>query len=70
MVLASELVGEPQRRAGDGADRDDVVLRDFLGAVETERVRLELKDENTQCVGYPQDGPDTRYLCVIMPMRI
>jgi DNA polymerase-3 subunit beta len=45
-------------------------LTHFLGAVETERVRLELKDENTQCVGYPVDGPDTRYLCVIMPMRI
>jgi DNA polymerase-3 subunit beta len=45
-------------------------LTHFLGAVETDRVRLELKDENTQCVGYPVDGPDTRYLCVIMPMRI
>jgi DNA polymerase III sliding clamp (beta) subunit (PCNA family) len=45
-------------------------LREFLSAVETEKVRLELKDENTQCVGYPMDGPDTRYLCVIMPMRI
>lgn len=45
-------------------------LSQFLAAVETERVRLELKDENTQCVGYPQDGPDARYLCVIMPMRI
>jgi len=45
-------------------------LSQFLAAVETDRVRLELKDENTQCVGYPQDGPDARYLCVIMPMRI
>jgi DNA polymerase-3 subunit beta len=45
-------------------------LREFLSAVETEKVRLELKDENTQCVGYPHEGPDTRYLCVIMPMRI
>ncbi len=45
-------------------------LRDFLSVVETEKVRLELKDENTQCVGYPVEGPDTRYLCVIMPMRI
>jgi DNA polymerase-3 subunit beta len=56
----------PEFRLGINPD----YLRDFLGAVETERVRLELKDENTQCVGYPQDGPDTRYLCVIMPMRI
>ena len=50
-------------------------LDDFLGAVDTERVRLELKDENTQTVGYPQADEDTggeggRYLCVIMPMRI
>ncbi len=45
-------------------------LSQFLSAVETEKVRLELMDENTQCVGYPQDGPDARYLCVIMPMRI
>ncbi len=43
---------------------------DFLSAVETDKVRLDLKDENTQAVGYPVDGPDERYLCVIMPMRI
>jgi DNA polymerase III subunit beta len=42
----------------------------FLSAVESEKVRLELKDENTQCVGFPVDGEDQRYLCVIMPMRI
>ncbi len=56
----------PEFRVGINPD----YLREFLSAVETEKVRLELKDENTQCVGYPQDGPDTRYLCVIMPMRI
>jgi len=28
-------------------------LRDFLGAVDTDQVRFELKDENTQAVGYP-----------------
>lgn len=56
----------PEFRLGINPD----YLSQFLSAVETERVRLELKDENTQCVGYPQDGPDARYLCVIMPMRI
>lgn len=56
----------PEFRVGINPD----YLRDFLSAVETEKIRLELKDENTQCVGYPMDGPDTRYLCVIMPMRI
>jgi DNA polymerase-3 subunit beta len=46
-------------------------LEDFLGAVEDDRVRLELKDENTQTVGYPaEDADGGRYLCVIMPMRI
>jgi DNA polymerase-3 subunit beta len=46
-------------------------LEDFLAAVDSDRVRLELKDENTQTVGYPEDGGEAgRYLCVIMPMRI
>ncbi len=45
-------------------------LAQFLAAVETEKVRLELKDENTQCVGFPVEGKDERYLCVIMPMRV
>jgi len=45
-------------------------LGQFLSAVETQNVRLELKDENTQCVCYPVDGGDARYLCVVMPMRI
>jgi DNA polymerase-3 subunit beta len=46
-------------------------LDQFLGAVEVDKVRLELKDENTQTVGYPEDdGAEGRYLCVIMPMRI
>ena len=89
----------PEFRLGINPD----YLSQFLAAVETERVRLELKDENTQCVGYPQAPPapppadasprdgsaaaagdgagdggadasgagaDSRYLCVIMPMRI
>jgi len=50
-------------------------MAQFLGAVETEKVRLELKDENSQCVGHPvrgdsEDAAGERYLCVIMPMRI
>ncbi len=45
-------------------------LSHFLGAVSTDQVKLELKDENTQCVGFPVEGSDRRYLCVIMPMRI
>lgn len=45
-------------------------MSQFLAAVHTDTVRLDLKDENTQCIGYPVDGDDQRYLCVIMPMRI
>lgn len=54
-------------------------LREFLSALETDRVRFELKDENTQAVGFPVPPEDEegneepsgdRYLCVIMPMRI
>jgi DNA polymerase-3 subunit beta len=42
----------------------------FLSALDTDNVRLDLKDENTQCIGYPVNGEDKRFLCVIMPMRI
>jgi len=45
-------------------------LAHFLGAVESEKVRLDLKDESTQAIGVPVEGTDQRYLCVIMPMRI
>lgn len=49
-------------------------LEDFLAVVDTDSVRLELKDENTQTVAYPhaekEDSEAGRYLCVIMPMRI
>jgi DNA polymerase III subunit beta len=45
-------------------------LTHFLGAVESRDVRLELKDSESQCVGYPGDGETLRYLCVIMPMHV
>ena len=45
-------------------------MSQFLSAVETEKVLFELKDENTQAIGFPVEGNDRRYLCVIMPMRI
>jgi DNA polymerase-3 subunit beta len=45
-------------------------LSHFLAAVDTEKVLFELKDENTQAIGFPVEGNDQRYLCVIMPMRI
>lgn len=45
-------------------------MAQFLSALQTDRVMLEMKDENTQCIGVPVEGKDRRYLCVIMPMRI
>lgn len=45
-------------------------LSDFLSVAGTERVRLEVKDENSQCVAYPVDGLEKRYVCVIMPIRL
>ena len=45
-------------------------LVQFLAAAETDKVRLELKDENSQCVVHPVEGPDQRYVCVIMPIRL
>jgi DNA polymerase-3 subunit beta len=63
--LACEYAGE-ELKLGMNPD----YLTDFLTAVESDRVRFQLKDENTQAVGYPLEGPDERYLCVIMPMRI
>jgi DNA polymerase III sliding clamp (beta) subunit (PCNA family) len=40
--------------------------------VETENVRLELKDENTQCLCNPEGEVEgaSRYLYVVMPMRL
>lgn len=45
-------------------------LSQFLGATDSEQVRLELKDENAQCLAFPVGGADKRYVCVIMPIRL
>lgn len=47
-------------------------LLDFFDEAETETVRMELKDENTQCVCRPEgETPGaSRYLYVVMPMRL
>jgi DNA polymerase-3 subunit beta len=45
-------------------------IQQWLSAVETERVELQFKDENSQCVAYPVEGDDQRYVCVIMPIRL
>lgn len=47
-------------------------LLDFLEEAEAASVRLELKDENTQCLCQPEGGIEgaSRYLYVVMPMRL
>jgi DNA polymerase-3 subunit beta len=47
-------------------------LLDFLEEAESESVRLELKDENTQTLCQPEGGIEgaSRYLYVVMPMRL
>jgi DNA polymerase-3 subunit beta len=47
-------------------------LLDFLDEAETEKVKLELKDENTQCLCQPEGGIEgaSRYVYVVMPMRL
>ncbi len=47
-------------------------LLDFFDECETEKVRLELKDENTQCLCQPEGGIEgaSRYMYVVMPMRL
>jgi DNA polymerase-3 subunit beta len=41
-----------------------------IQAFGTDLVRLELKDENSQCVVYPVDSPEKRLVCVVMPIRL
>ena len=47
-------------------------LLDFFDESESEKVRLELKDENTQCLCQPEGGIEgaSRYTYVVMPMRL
>jgi DNA polymerase-3 subunit beta len=64
--LACEYKSAEELRLGINPD----YLGQFLSAVETDKIFFEIKDENTQCIGFPVDGADKRYLCVIMPMRV
>ena len=48
-------------------------VTDFLSAVDTPSVSLELKDENSQCIGRPSSNDADlpyEYLYVVMPMRL
>jgi len=51
----------------------DAYVTDFLSAVDTPSVALDLKDENSQCIGRPSKNDDDlpyEYLYVVMPMRL
>jgi len=79
-------VASASQELGEGSDSLDVefdgeplsiglnaqYVLDFLDEAESEKVRLELKDENTQCLCQPEGGLPgaTRYLYVVMPMRL
>ena len=47
---------------------------DFLSATDTPSVSLDLKDENSQCIGRPASSASEDlpydYLYVVMPMRL
>jgi DNA polymerase III subunit beta len=47
-------------------------VADFLSAIDTEGVSLDLKDENSQCIAKPLGGETLAYdyLYIVMPMRI
>jgi DNA polymerase-3 subunit beta len=48
-------------------------VTDFLAAVDTPQVSLDLKDENSQCIGRPSTNAEELsydYLYVVMPMRL
>jgi DNA polymerase-3 subunit beta len=48
-------------------------VTDFLSAVDTPQVSLDLKDENSQCIGHPSEASDElpyEYTYVVMPMRL
>lgn len=48
-------------------------VTDFLSAVDTPSVALDLKDENSQCIGRPSTTNEDlpyEYLYVVMPMRL
>lgn len=47
-------------------------VTDFLSAVDTPQVSLDLKDENSQCIGKPSANDELpyEYLYVVMPMRL
>ena len=74
---ANPDVGEAEEQLECRYDGEDVqiglnpdYIGHFLSAVESDEVRLELKDAESQCVGFPATEGSLSYLCVIMPMHV
>lgn len=70
-------IGEAQDRVDVEYDGDEIeigfnsqYLLDFLTTVKEERVRLELKDENSAALMRPETDEDIKYFYVLMPMKI
>ena len=77
VTSSSPDVGEAKELLPVGSDGPPVQIcfnaqyvSDFLGAVETEQVTLEFKDEVSQAVMRPVSPEGYDYLYVIMPMRL
>jgi DNA polymerase-3 subunit beta len=79
VASASQELGEGTETLDIGYDAEPLsiglnaqYLLDFLDEAETEKVKLELKDENTQCLCQPEGGIEgaSRYVYVVMPMRL
>ena len=45
-------------------------LLDFLNTVKAEKIRIELKDENSAVLMKPDGEDEIQYLYVLMPMKI
>ena len=79
VTSASQELGEGNETLDAAYDAEPIAiglnaqyLLDFLEEAETENVRMDLKDENTQCLCQPEGGLEgaSRYLYVVMPMRL
>ena len=49
---------------------NSLYLLDFLQSIGSERIRLELKDENSAAIMKPDLDEDIKYTYVLMPMKI
>jgi DNA polymerase sliding clamp subunit (PCNA homolog) len=76
---ASQELGEGTETLSVGYKGEPVALGlnsqyllEFLAEAETENIRLEAKDENTQCLCRPAEEIEgiSKYLYVVMPMRL